>query len=144
MTTGREVSAGGVVYRGGGGTSGAVEFLMIFDAYYRWTIPKGTLEAGETAEEAALREIAEETGIRGVIEAPLGDVNYTYRDRHRGAIAKTVHFFLVRAEGGELAPQEGEVGGVAWVSPAEAAARCGYDNTLEILRRAAVRLGTTI
>ncbi|MBT9253898.1 MAG: NUDIX domain-containing protein, partial [Brockia lithotrophica] len=64
-----EVSAGGIVYRRG---ARGPEILVIEDRFGRIAYPKGHLEAGETPEQAALREVEEETGIRGTIEGYLG------------------------------------------------------------------------
>ncbi|ADU51365.1 NUDIX hydrolase [Thermaerobacter marianensis DSM 12885] len=108
-------AAGGVVYRragspavmaGGAAPAGvgdepgrpetAVEVLMVLDAYGHWALPKGGIEPGESPEAAALREIREETGIVGAIEAPLPAVRYRFRDGDE-EVDKTVHYFLVRA-----------------------------------------------
>jgi len=65
----KEISAGGVVYRKEGDR---LELLMIEDRYGKWTLPKGKQEAGEEVEETALREIREETGLRGA-SSPFDD-----------------------------------------------------------------------
>lgn len=132
----REVSAGGVVYRAGPG--GAPEVLMIMDSYSRWTFPKGIVEEGETPEEAAVREIREETSVAGTIEAPLGKTHYKYHGGSRGLIDKTVHYFLVRAPyGAEAKPLPGEVKETRWYPLDEAMAVSAYPNNREILDAAA-------
>lgn len=79
-----------------------------------WSLPKGHVEPGETAEEAAIREIEEETGIRGEILASLGTIDFWFiADGRR--VHKTVHHFLLRAVGGELSDADIEVAEVAWV-----------------------------
>ena len=79
-----------------------------------WSLPKGHVEAGETAEQAAIREIAEETGISGEILASLGTIDFWFiADGRR--VHKTVHHFLLRAVGGELSDADIEVAEVAWV-----------------------------
>ena len=66
-----------------------------------WSLPKGHLEDGETAEQAAVREVAEETGIDAVVVAMLGSIDYWFvTEDYR--VHKTVHHFLLRALGGEL------------------------------------------
>lgn len=144
----KEISAGGVTFTrypndsSGDSAVGEVKVLMILDSFGHWTLPKGLIEPGETPEQAALREIAEETGVEGSIKAPLGEVNYFYRDRQRGVIAKTVHFFLVQARTSALTPQVTEISEARWVSLDEAVAQCGYENTLEVLKRAREVLGS--
>jgi ADP-ribose pyrophosphatase YjhB (NUDIX family) len=87
-----------------------------------WSLPKGHVEAGETLHQAAVREVEEETGIAGRIVAPLGVIDFWFvADGSR--IHKTVHHFLLLAEGGELSDADVEVSEVAWVPLAEVS-RC--------------------
>jgi len=137
----REVAAGGVVFRK---INGAVEFQLIEDRFGKITLPKGRMEAGETPEETALREIEEETGIRGRIIRPLKVVRYKYESADRGTIDKEVHYFLVEAENGELKAQVEEITGVAWYTPPEAwrlQQTSGYDNNSQVLTEAFDELG---
>lgn len=137
----REISAGGVVYRA---VDGRIEVQLIRDRFGKMTLPKGKLEPGETAEQAALREIEEETGIAGEIVAPLLTVQYHYDKPETGRIDKTVHYYLVRALAGELRAQPGEIGGVSWLDPMEVWDRQradGYANNDEVLRLALKQLG---
>jgi 8-oxo-dGTP pyrophosphatase MutT (NUDIX family) len=97
----REFSAGGVLVRPDG-----EGWLMaaIRPAGRRtdvWALPKGRIDAGESGEQTALREVAEETGVRGVSLGKLGDVRYWF---HWGGerVFKVVSFFLLRYEDGEL------------------------------------------
>lgn len=79
-----------------------------------WSLPKGHIEAGETAEQAAVREVEEETGISGVILGELGVIDFWFvADGRR--IHKTVRHYLMRAIGGELSDADVEVTEVAWV-----------------------------
>ncbi|MDT4946692.1 MAG: hypothetical protein QOH14_3425 [Pseudonocardiales bacterium] len=79
-----------------------------------WSLPKGHIEAGETAEQAAVREVEEETGIAGEILAELGTIDFWFvADGQR--IHKTVQHYLLRATGGELSDADIEVTAVAWV-----------------------------
>lgn len=80
----------------------------------RWSLPKGHVEPGETTEQAAVREVAEETGITGRITAPLGSLSYSFTVDGR-RIHKRVHHFLLVAESGELSDADVEVTEVAWV-----------------------------
>jgi ADP-ribose pyrophosphatase YjhB (NUDIX family) len=92
-----------------------------------WSLPKGHVEAGETPEATAVREIAEETGIEGRVVAPLGTIDFWFvADGRR--IHKTVHHYLLMAVGGELSDEDVEVVAVAWVPLDELAARLAYDD----------------
>lgn len=78
-----------------------------------WSLPKGHLEPGETAEQAAIREVEEETGIRSEVLAPLGAIDFWFvADSRR--IHKTVHHFLLAAVGGQLSDEDVEVVDVRW------------------------------
>lgn len=127
-----EVSAGGIVFR----QEPALQFLMILDGYGRWTFPKGGVEEGETPAEAAVREIEEETGVKGVIVGELGETRYIYHHPRKGRVHKTVTFYLVRCTGGRLRPQDGEVAGAEWVSPDEAARRADYEGYDKLVAKA--------
>ncbi len=132
-----EKSAGGVVFRH---KENQVEIVLIKDRYERWTLPKGKLEPGEDSERAALREIAEETGIAGELVSRLHSIKYAYSDQLRGLVNKTVDYFLVKALNEGLIPQPGEVLAVRWVELSRAIRECDYENTLDVLTRAAQSL----
>lgn len=90
-----------------------------------WSLPKGHLEDGETAEDAAIREVEEETGIRGRVLAPLGTIDYWFVVDDR-RIHKTVHHYLLEAFGGELSDEDIEVEEVAWVPLTDLPERLAY------------------
>lgn len=132
----KEISAGGVVYRKEGDR---LEMLMIEDRYGKWTLPKGKREAGEEVEETALREIREETGLRGRIVRPLTTVNYQYDDPERGTVDKDVHYFLVQCTARDAIPQLEEISRLEWLAPEEVRERqqqYGYPNNDAVLERA--------
>ena len=79
-----------------------------------WSLPKGHIEVGETAEQAAVREVEEETGIAGEIVAELGTIDFWFVAEGR-RIHKTVRHYLLRRVGGELSDADIEVDEVAWV-----------------------------
>lgn len=92
-----------------------------------WSLPKGHVEAGESARAAAVREVEEETGIRGRVVARLGTIDFWFVAERR-RIHKTVHHFLLIAEGGELSDADIEVATVAWVPLDQVAELLAYDD----------------
>lgn len=107
-----------------------------------WGLPKGGLEQGESAEEAAVREVAEETGIDGLIDGELGSIDYTFYSRGESTrIHKTVFYYLMRAVGGDTAGHDHEVSEARWVTIDEALDLMTYPNERQIVRRAAEALG---
>jgi 8-oxo-dGTP pyrophosphatase MutT (NUDIX family) len=131
----REVSAGGVAFRL---TREGPRFLLI-RAGGRWSFPKGNVEKEETPERAALREIAEETGLRLEdlhLRSSLPLTEYVFRWEGR-LVFKTVHNFLVEARGdGRLTPQASEVEEASWFSAEEARRSLSFKNNLPTLEAA--------
>ena len=102
-------------------------------------LPKGHLDPGETAAEAATREVREETGLRAELIEQLGDVEYTYERKGR-TIAKRVTFFLFRYLDGDVADHDHEIEHARWIPLAQAATSLSYDGEREIVARALSRL----
>ena len=130
-----ETSAGGLVYRRASvGIEGALIGRLDRLGVLRWLLPKGHLEEGEAPADAAVREVAEETGIEGHVVATLGTVDYwfTMADRR---IHKTVHHYLLLADGGELSDADIEVDEVAWVPFDEVLRRLSYDDERRLAGR---------
>jgi 8-oxo-dGTP diphosphatase len=98
--------------------------------YGDWTLPKGKLEPGETEEEAAVREVEEETGYTGELGDELGMVSYT--DRH--GRPKTVRYWRMKVTGGEFQPNR-EVSELLWLAPETAAGHLSFERDREILAR---------
>ena len=90
-----------------------------------WSLPKGHIEQGETPEQTAAREVAEETGIQGDVLAALGSSDYWFVTDGR-RIYKPVHHYLMRLSGGELSDEDVEVTEVAWVPVTELPHRLAY------------------
>lgn len=139
-TTRREVSAGGVVYRREGE---ALEVLLAARRTRRgdlaWGLAKGGIELDESIEDAAVREVREETGIDAEIEDSLGETRYFYVwDDVR--VRKVVHFFLMRAVGGDTNDHDDEMEDVRWFPLERALKRAAYKGEREVLARAAERL----
>lgn len=125
-----EYSAGGVVLR-----EGTVLLIRTSDLKGRtvWGFPKGKLDTGETAQQAAVREVAEETGWRCRIETELPKSEYWFQ-RKGQRVKKTVRWFRMTPveEGGET---DGEVDEAAWVPIGEALGRLTYDSHRELLKQ---------
>jgi 8-oxo-dGTP pyrophosphatase MutT (NUDIX family) len=127
------MSAGGVVHRR---TGDRIEFVLVHRRVPRlWALPKGTPDAGETIEETALRETREETGLEVEIEAPLGSIRYFFV-RGSTRFHKTVHFFLMRAVGGDLDQHDAEFDEVRWMSAEEALALLTHATERSMVERA--------
>jgi 8-oxo-dGTP pyrophosphatase MutT (NUDIX family) len=136
-----ETSAGGLVVDH---TAGVAAVIGRLDRRGRllWSLPKGHIEAGETAEQAAVREVEEETGIIGRVVAPLGTIDFWFVAEDR-RVHKTVHHFLLSALGGELSDEDVEVAEVAWVPLAELESRLAYADERRLIRRATELLEET-
>ncbi len=107
-----------------------------------WCLPKGHLERGETAEQAAVREVAEETGITGRVVSTLGSIDYWFSIEGR-RVHKTVHHYLIEATGGQLSVEgdpDAEAVDVAWVRLADLDARLSFVNERRIARAAEEQL----
>ncbi|MFD0586725.1 NUDIX hydrolase [Paenibacillus sp. GCM10027627] len=140
-----EISAGGVVFRHN--EQGQLQIQLIQDRYGKVSLPKGKMEPGETVEQTALREIAEETGLEGVIVAPIDQIKYQYEHSNYGIVNKEVHYYLVEAVGGTHQAQVEEIRGVDWFEPMEAWRRqkqSGYDNNHRIVAGALHLLGLNV
>lgn len=101
-----------------------------------WTLPKGTPHPGETLEETALREVAEETGLEVRIVEPLSSIEYQFaQDGTR--IRKTVHYFLMEPVGGDLSQHDHEFERVKWVPFDEAGGLLSFATERELVAAAA-------
>ena len=100
-----------------------------------WSLPKGHIEAGETTEQTAVREVKEETGISAHVLRKLGTIDYWFVAERR-RVHKTVHHFLLEADGGELSDEDAEVTEVAWVPLTELDSRLAYADERKLVRRA--------
>ncbi|MDZ5084461.1 NUDIX hydrolase [Mycolicibacterium parafortuitum] len=129
LRTVHETSAGGLVIDGIDGPKDRQVAALIGRVDRRgrmlWSLPKGHIEMGETAEQTAIREVAEETGIQGSVLAALGSIDYWFVTEGR-RVHKTVHHYLMRFLDGELSDEDIEVTEVAWVPLHELPAKLAY------------------
>lgn len=125
-----EYSAGGVALR-----EGSVLLIRTHDAKGRtvWAFPKGKLNAGETAQQAAIREVEEETGWRCRIETELPKSEYWFQ-RAGQRVKKTVRWFRM-APVELIGETDGEVDEAAWAPIGEALGRLTYDSDREHLKQ---------
>jgi ADP-ribose pyrophosphatase YjhB (NUDIX family) len=137
LRTVRETSAGGLVVSGMDAPDGELLAALIGRVDRRgrmmWSLPKGHIETGETAEQTAVREVAEETGIKGNVVAPLGKIDYWFVSEGK-RIHKTVHHYLMRSTGGELSDADYEVAEVAWVPITDLPRRLTYSDERRLAR----------
>jgi len=132
-----EVSAGGLVIDGSGTKGLLIGRRDLKDASRErllWSLPKGHIESGETPEQAAIREVAEETGIRSEIARELGVIDFWFMAGGK-RIHKTVHHFLFREVGGTLAPQISEVDDVGWFPLEEIIGLLAYPDEKKLIAK---------
>ena len=143
MKTRFEHSAGGVVTRRNDGeVDVALAARRTRKGDLAWGLPKGLVEKGEDPEQAALREVREETGLEAEILEPLGDISYWYvwEDER---IRKKVTFFLMEATGGDVSQHDHEMEEIRWFPLSEAVRKASYPSERTVLRRAADALART-
>lgn len=134
-----QVSSGGVIFRQ---QSGTVEIGLIALRGGRiWALPKGRLEEGETLEQAACREVMEETGLIGEVLRRIGEISYWFYAKEEGVkIHKTVHFFLIRHLEGETSNDSSEVDEARWWPLDEALKVLTYKSERETVEQGAEML----
>ena len=132
-----EVSAGGLVIDLTGTMGlliGRIDHKDASGTRLLWSLPKGHIEEGETAEQAAIREVAEETGITSSISRSLGVIDFWFMAGGK-RIHKTVHHFLFLEVSGELMPQVSEVDDVSWFPLGEIIERLAYPDEKKLITR---------
>ena len=135
----REPTAGGIVFRRD--KKGGVEMLLIQDHKDRWTIPKGHIEEGETAQEAARREIGEEAGLHDVdVLGWLGKIHFRYRRVDKLVlISQQVYLMRVRTDGTEIQKEEW-MNGIKWFKFHDALDQIEYEDIGKLMLLAMKRI----
>lgn len=135
LRTVQETSAGGLVIdQIHGATQAALIGRVDRRGKLEWVLPKGHLEVGETSQQAAVREVREETGLDSRVIESLGDIDYWFvQDDLR--VHKTVHHFVLESVGGTLGTDDLEVSEVAWVPIAELIGRLRYASERRLIRQ---------
>ena len=135
MRTARAVSAGGVVLAElRPDAPVALVAHRSVRGTLQWTLPKGAQEQGETIEQTALREVREETGLEPELVGALDTIDYWFvwapeRTRYH----KFVHYFLMRALGGDFSARDQEMEDAAWFEPAQARRQMSFANERRLL-----------
>lgn len=132
-----QISAGGAAFRR---TAAGYETAIIaVGQNRRWQLPKGLIDAGETAEAAALREVREEAGIETDLIELLETVEYWYFGERRGErvrFHKSVHFFLLIYRAGDVADHDAEVEEARWVEAREAIKMLAFKSEKAVVEKA--------
>ena len=138
-----ERSAGGVVYRR---AAHGIEVLVGHQTDWNTgeatvRLPKGHLDTGETPEQAALREVREETGRLARVRERLDETRYAFTDRRSGErVAKSVVYYLMEDAGSGPETRDDEMERIEWGALADAAERLSFETERAIVRRAAETL----
>jgi 8-oxo-dGTP pyrophosphatase MutT (NUDIX family) len=131
MKTEHHRSAGGLV------VEGSRILLISTQEGRRWQLPKGHIEKGETPEQAALREVREETGVTGRVVAPLSGVEYWFVEKGSRRVHKRVDYFLLSYVSGDTADFDTrEVSGAEWFSWDEGIAKLSFENERKVVQQA--------
>jgi len=134
----QEISAGGVVVHEGK-VIVIVPTRRAADGTKVLCLPKGHLDPGESAQDAALREVREETGVQAELTEDLGEVRYWYR-RDGRAVPKSVRFFLFRYVSGDTGDHDDEVEVARWMDLGEAEKELSYEGEREMVALARAAL----
>lgn len=132
-----QISAGGVAVRSDRTEPELAIVLMVPEM--RWQLPKGLIDAGESPEQAALREVREEAGIKCSIVSPIETIEYWFTDDRESPpvkIHKFVHFFLMQYLSGDVADHDHEVDEARWATLDEAMSLLEFESERSVVLQA--------
>ena len=135
MNPARQFCSGGIVFKKGGGV---VKVILISRQGGRvWCLPKGHIDAGESTEEAALREVREEAGVEAGITGKAGEIRYQFLpEGSRRKTIKKVTFFLMKYRRGSTKDHDFEVDEARWFSIGEAMRKISYPSERKLMQKA--------
>lgn len=137
LPTVEQISAGGVAFRNDG--SELEVAIVSVNPSRRWQLPKGIVDAGETPEDAALREVREEAGIETDLIAPIETIEYWYVGERRGErvrFHKLVHFYLLEYLAGDVGNHDWEIAEARWVTPQDAIEMLAFKTEKSVVEKA--------
>ncbi len=136
----RQVSSGGVILRK---SNDVVEIALVaVKGGNVWCLPKGIVDRGESTEETAVREVQEETGLKGRVIDKIGEISYWYYIKGENArCRKTVHFYLMEYLSGTTDEHDVEVDDASWFSIDDALNKISYKGDREMIEKAKEMIG---
>lgn len=133
----RIYSAGGIVVRD---FNGEKKVLVTQHSKHKgWDFPKGHIELGESADQAAVREVEEETGVKAEIIEKVGATEYFYFEEKQ-KVLKTVVYFLMKYQGDGEATTAFEVSDMVWLRPEEVEDKLTFKDTKELWKKAKTKI----